>query len=667
MKRFIIAIAACFVPLLSSNGILGQSETRYTFLMSATKAGQQVSRVLSDGTREFDFEYNDRGRGPKIKTRLKLNPDGVPVSYETTGVDYLKAPVNETFSFDAAVASWKSASESGQLKTDRPGFYVSINGVYEEVALLASALLRAPGRKLGLLPAGEATITHFAEKVVTNGSASRRVKAYEISGLGFTPLPLWLDEDGTFFGVVGSWSSLIREGWEASVDAMVKIQDAHDAGRASKLARELTRKPKGTVAITNVRLFDSESGAVIEKAVILIEGDRIKAAGPATEVKVPKGAEEIDARGKMALPGLWDMHVHLGPGDGLMQIAAGVTSVRDLANDTEQLAALNKKFEAGEEIGPRVMMTGFIDGRGPFQGPTKVFADTEDEARQAIDDYARLGYTGIKLYSSVKPELVPKIMEFAKAKGLRVSGHVPNGMTAEQFVRAGADELQHTNFLFLNFLSDVVKDTRTPERFTAVAENAALLDLDSERVRSFLQLLKERKTVVDPTLSIFEGMFTDRPGSVAKGYAAVADRMPIQVQRYFLVGGLPVPDGKDGRYRDSNWAMSKMVKKLYDAGIPIVAGTDGMAGFTLHRELEIYAEAGIPPAEVLKLATIGAARVMKKNRESGSIKPGKFADLILVDGDPTRQMSDIRRTALVMKGGQIYEPAALYRSIGIRP
>ena len=121
-------------------------------------------------------------------------------------------------------------------------------------------------------------------------------------------------------------------------------------------------------------------------------------------------------------------------------------------------------------------MAGFIDGRGPYQGPTKVFADNEEEARTAIDNYARLGYVQIKVYSSLKPELLPKIVEMAHAHGMRVSGHVPSGINAEQFVRDGVDEIQHMNFIFLNFMPQV-KDTRTPARFTEVAAHGAEIDL----------------------------------------------------------------------------------------------------------------------------------------------------------------------------------------------
>jgi imidazolonepropionase-like amidohydrolase len=134
-----------------------------------------------------------------------------------------------------------------------------------------------------------------------------------------------------------------------------------------------------------------------------------------------------------------------------------------------------------------------------------------------------------------------------------------------------------------------------------------------------------------------------------------------------LAGGLQVPEGMDDTYRKSAANMIKLVGILYKAGIPIEAGTDGLAGFTLHRELELDVRSGIPPAEVLKLATLGAARIMKKDGELGSIAPGKLADLVLIDGNPAANISDVRKTALVMKDGVLYKPAELYAELGIQP
>ncbi|MGH8237280.1 MAG: amidohydrolase family protein, partial [Steroidobacteraceae bacterium] len=491
--------------------------------------------------------------------------------------------------------------------------------------------------------------------------------AYLIEGLGFSPGTVWLDDDQKFFGSVDRFYSVVREGWEASVPKLLEKQEALASARTVDLARALTRKPKQPVAITNANVFDAATGQSAPGSTVLIDGNRIRGVGKDGTVTIPSQAERIDAGGKALLPGLWDMHVHIGPTDGLLHMAAGVTSVRDLANDNDALLQIKRDIESGTMIGPRITMRGFMDGRGPYTGPTKVFVDTEAEARSAIENYAKHGYEGIKVYSSIKPELLPTIVKIAHDAGLRVSGHVPAFMTAQQFVEAGADEIQHINFVFLNFFFDEVKDTRTPQRFIAVAERGATLDLSSERVRSFVRLLKARNVVLDPTLTVFEGLFTDRPGKISPGYAAIADRLPPQVRRGFLAGGLPVPDGKDARYRESQRATLRMTKLIYDAGIPIVAGTDGLPGFTLHRELELYVQAGISAPEVLRIATLGAARVARKDQELGSITPGKLADMVLVEGDPAKRIADVRRTALVIKDGAIYEPAALYKALGIKP
>jgi hypothetical protein len=239
-------------------------------------------------------------------------------------------------------------------------------------------------------------------------------------------------------------------------------------------------------------------------------------------------------------------------------------------------------------------------------------------------------------------------------------------MNAEQFVRDGVDEIQHMNFIFLDFMPQV-KDTRTPARFTEVAAHGAEIDPKSEQVQSFIRLLKEHKIVVDPTLSIFESMIDDRPGKMAAGYAAVADNMPAQVRRGFLYGGLQVPPGQDQRYQDSFQRMLDMAKAFYDSGVPIVAGTDSLAGYTLHRELELYVKAGIPAPKVLQLATLGAARVVKRDAELGSIAPGKLADMILVDGDPAAHISDIRRVNTVVRNGVVFQVAEMDRALGVIP
>jgi imidazolonepropionase-like amidohydrolase len=277
------------------------------------------------------------------------------------------------------------------------------------------------------------------------------------------------------------------------------------------------------------------------------------------------------------------------------------------------------------------------------------------------------GFILVKIYSSVKPELVPVLVDEAHKRGLRVGGHIPAFMTAEQSVRAGVDEIQHMNMLFLNFLFDQVQDTRTPARLTAVAEHAAELDFDSAKAKDFIALLAAKKITVDPTLQLFENLMLDRPGQVARAYIPIASRLPPVVRRGLLEGGLPVPEGMATRYEDSFRAMLKMLTALHAAGVPIVAGTDSLGGFALMRELELYVAAGIPAPEVLQMVTLGAAQKAGQGDRLGSIAPGKLADLILVDGDPSVNPGDLRNLRLIVKDGVPLDPEAIWRELGILP
>lgn len=633
------------------------------------KSGFQATEV-TPGQLSIHYEYNDRGRGPKVEEKIAFGPDGVPTRIEVSGVDYMKEKVEERFERAGGVARWKNRAEQGEVKNPPANaFYSSLNGAPEEGRLLMLALKAAPNHALPLLPAGEAR----AEQVKTvqftpAGGKPRAFTLWAVSGFGFSPFPAWLSDDGALAAQAGTWNSTVPEGFEGSIPEMIKEQEAWGVARAASLAKALAHKPAGGVlAVVHANLFDAEGARMVPGQTVVVRGHAIEAVGKDGEVKVPKDAEVIDAAGKAVLPGLWDMHVHIGATEGLLHLESGVTSVRDLANDADELARTRQRFDSGAQVGPRILAAGFIDGRGPYQGPTKVFADTEAEAKAAVDDYAkRGGYVQIKVYSSLKPELVPVIAKAAHEHGMRLSGHVPNGMRAADFVRAGADEIQHMNMVFLNFLD--VKDTRTPQRFTEVAAHAAEIDLASPKVKDFIKLLLEHKTVVDPTLVTFEGMFKDKPGQMSVSYAAVADRFPAQVRRGFLYGGLQVPKGMDPkRYEESFKQMQRMAKALYDAGVPIVAGTDALPGSSLHRELELYVDAGIPAPKVLQIATLGAARVMKKDQELGSLAPGKLADLIVVDGDPSKDISDIRKVRVVVKDGVRYQVSELDQALGIKP
>jgi imidazolonepropionase-like amidohydrolase len=629
---------------------------RYTVLMSTNTAGTQLVTTRGDEI-TVDYEYNDRGRGPKTRSVIRVNDRGLPVSMTVAGNDYFKQDIEERFTFKNGKASWKNTAETGE--TASLSYYASMYGPPEEIAVLARALLRNGGR-LAVLPGGEASIRKTGDATIRGTHLS----AYEISGLGFTPFEVWLDEDLNLFGFVSAWQSTIREGFEADAKQLIEAQDARATTRIAELTQKLTKRPTGgRLTVMNARIFDPRSGTLSTPTSIHVEGNRIEKIGGDQE---RNAADIIDAAGKVVLPGLWDMHTHLGDLDGLLNLAAGITSVRDLGNDSDTIVAFRKNVDEGRWLGPRISLAGLVDGPGPFQGPTNILADNEAEARKAVDFFADRKYEGLKIYSSIKPELVPVLTRYAHERGLRVSGHIPAGMRATEAVDAGYDEIQHANMLFLNFMPDVT-DTRTPARFTEVGKRAADLDLQSEEVRAFIAKLRDRKIVVDPTVAIFENMFTARAGTMAEGYAMVADRFPPQVRRQYLSGGLPVPEGMDEKYRASFRRMLDLVAELHRSGVTIVAGTDALPGFSLHRELELYVQAGIPNVDVLRIATLTAAQILKRDHDLGTIEPAKLADFIIVDGDPTRNMSDIRRIVTVVKDGLVFDPNALYAEVGVRP
>jgi len=647
--------------------------TRWQVVIQGNPAGVMARRVDPENpaAETWTFTFNDRGRGPELTTRMVLGEDGLPVSVETTGHDYYKVPVDERFTRtlgeDGARATWQGSNESGEKELEGPAVYLSYETAAAELALLARALRREPDGRIALLPEGEASLQSTQMVEVGEGERRRRLTRVAIGGLGFSPDSVWLEEDGSYFGNAGTWFSIVPEGWEGVLDTLIGAEERADEAWAAGLAARLAHRPEGPVALVGAAVFDPRTGEVLPGRTVVIEGERIAAVGPDGEVAVPEGATRIDAAGKTVLPGLWDMHTHLGEVDGVLQLAAGVTSVRDLANDVEQVTGFREAWDSGEGLGPRVILAGFMDGPGPFAGPTKALVSTEAEALPWIERYHELGYEQIKVYSSLDPALLPAIAKAAHERGMRLSGHVPQGITASRAVELGFDELQHVNFLFLNFWGDAGIDTRTPARFTEVAARAAGMDLSSAEVQRFVRLLAEKEIEVDVTIATFEGLFLGRPGEVSPGYRGVVDRFPAQVRRRFLGGGLQPPEGMDETYRESYRRMVEMVGVLHRAGVPLLAGTDDLAGFALHRELELYTEAGIPAPEALRIATLDAARVTGRADRLGTVEPGKLADLIVVAGNPAEEISDIRNVELTIKGGTLYKTAELYEAVGIRP
>jgi imidazolonepropionase-like amidohydrolase len=659
--RTLIAFAVTLAAIVETAA--AEQRTDKIFIQG-NLAGTQTVQTDPGGAVRAEYSYNDRGRGDHIIATWKINGAGVPTEYEGRGNDYMKAPVDERFEMKNGHASWKNRGEQGEQAMTGEAFYLPMSAPPEFLAVLARALLKAPNHKLALLPAGEASIEEAGK--VTLPSGKIELIQYRIIGLGFSPESIWLDRDGIATSV-SSWFSIVPAESEQGVTQLRTFQDKTDAAWSERIARALAHKPGADLLIRNARLFDPRDLTVTAGISVLVSGERIVRVGPDAEVKPSAKAETIDARGRFLAPGLWDNHQHFNDVAGALDLANGVTSSRDMANDTDSFLERVARFDDGRELGPRVLKAGIIDGTGELAGPTKMRVDTAEQAIQDVDWYADHSYAQIKIYSSVKPELVPIIADRAHARGMRVSGHVPAFMSARQFVENGADEIQHLNFIELNFLFPEVKETRNRDRFIKVAERAREFTPDKPEVRDFIGFLKQHHTVLDPTMSILEGLFCGDPTAVTPGLEEIVPRFPAQVRRAMRSGALEVPPDKAAAYREAFPAMLRLLKALYDAGVTIIPGTDALAGYTLHHELELYVRAGIPPAEVLRMATLTPALVMGVNKDRGVIAAGKLADMILVDGDPTKNIRDLDKITTVIKGGSVYDPAGIEKALGIRP
>jgi hypothetical protein len=634
---------------------------QYVTIFAGRQVGSAEVRVEPDGRRLGRSRFEDRGNREEVATELVLDDRGVPRRFRATGVDHFRVAIDEVLDDAGGMLAWRSPGARGHAPPGS-GWYVALHDSGDATALLARALGHAPDHRIKLLPAGEAWIEDDTARTV----AGRRLHRVAIAGLAFGPVLVWLDERDDLFAQVDAWGSSIRAGSEALIPALLADDQAWIAARAGRLARQLAHQPPAAgLAITHARVFDAERRVVVPDRTVVVVGDRITAVGDAA-TPVPAGAQVIDARGRTLIPGLWDMHAHVHDLDGASYLAAGVTTVRDLGNDIEELSARAARFDAGTELGPSVLRAGLIDGPGPYTPSIATVVKDAAEATAAVNRLADRGYVQIKIYGSLPPALVPVVVAAAHARGLRVSGHTPFGMTAADAVARGFDELQHVNFLFLRFLAGPTDDTRTSLRVERVAERGAELDLDGPAVAELLDLLVAHRTVLDPTLAVFHNMFTAEAGELDPVLLPFARRLPAQVERGARGGGLAA-NGKRAQYRASYAALLRMVKLAYDRGIPIVAGTDYYAGLGLSHELELYVQAGLPPADVLALASLGAARVMGVAAQTGSIAPGKRADLVLLNGDPTRDITAIRETDAVLCRGRLYDPAELFSAVGMRP
>jgi imidazolonepropionase-like amidohydrolase len=374
----------------------------------------------------------------------------------------------------------------------------------------------------------------------------------------------------------------------------------------------------------------------------------------------------IDGKGKTLVPGLWESHMHVGDDyAGPYLLSLGVTSARDPGNDDVATMVRVARRAKGELLMPRVYASSLIDGKGPNTAQVANVASSLEEAIALVRRAKAKGFSGVKFYGTFNPDWVAPAAAEAHRLGLHVHGHVPAGMRPHEAIAAGYDELTHIYFVIMEAMPEaVVKTSNGINRFEGPGRYAKDIDLNAEPMKSLLATMAKHKTVSDPTMVVAEGIYTAENGKVDAAYTPYLGTLPPTMERSFKQGGFTIPkDLSRADYRKSFETMLALVGAMHKAGIPIVAGTDS-SGLELVRELELYVLSGLSPEEALASATMIPASLVGAESRTGSITVGKAADLVLVEGDPSKRIGDLRNTRLVVMDGKLMDADALRKAAG---
>jgi imidazolonepropionase-like amidohydrolase len=414
-------------------------------------------------------------------------------------------------------------------------------------------------------------------------------------------------------------------------------------------------------------MFDSIAGRYLPDRTVLIADGKVAAVGAAGSIKAPAGATVIDGRGKTLLPGLWDSHQHVGDDWNLLQnVATGMTNYRSPGSSIEDALSIYKRRAAGDLLAPDGKISVIIDRKDPLAAQGSLTVSSVAETIAAVDKIKAAGLWGAKFYTSMNPAWIAPGAAEAHRLGLHVHGHVPAGMRPLDAVRAGYDEITHINFIMMQAMpQEVVDKANTAARLEGPAKYGKDVDLDSPAMKAFYAELSKRHTIIDPTLSVWEPLMTSDGTSVSPEYAPFVDIAPPSVARGWKIGGYPLFGGLTrADFHKSFDKMVGLVSRLHQNGVRIVAGTDGY-GLELVREIELYQQAGLSNAEALQTATIVPARMVGMADRTGSITRGKTADLILVNGDVSKDLGNLRHVATVFLDGYRLDGQELRQASGL--
>jgi imidazolonepropionase-like amidohydrolase len=431
----------------------------------------------------------------------------------------------------------------------------------------------------------------------------------------------------------------------------------------------LTESAPPGYLIEGITVIDVEAGRRKPDSSVLIEGPIIRRVGPARAVAIPPGYRRIDGRGMFLIPGLFDAHVHYVDPDtyGPLSIAHGVTFVRDMGGFTDEVLELRRQLAGGARLGPEMMATGAVIDGSPPTWPFSEVCDTPEQGRAAVRKLAGAGVDQIKVYSGLTTEVFAAVAEEARRRGLRIVGHLPEAVTLEAAMRAG----QYTNEHLMGFGREIARlagrplpvIASVPESDVAGLRAWSLLDgLDKRTLQRFLRRVRRSGMVQCPTLVVHRGIHrlvdADAGNDPRLRFVSPEIRVTWEAATYRdlapEMAALP--------------SIQKLVGELHRASVPLMVGSDlgtpyVFAGSSVHDEMVMFAEAGIPPADVLRAATLVPARVLGVADRLGSVREGRTASLVLLRADPIETPANVREIEAVFLRGEYFDRGRLDRLV----
>ena len=435
------------------------------------------------------------------------------------------------------------------------------------------------------------------------------------------------------------------------------------------------------IVIAHATVINPATSSVQTNRTVVITGSHITSVSDAAQFRSPQNARVIDATGEYLIPGLWDMHVHSAFGDWFpggrdiilpLFIANGITGVRDMGGEAAVLLEWRKEIADGAIVGPRMVISGpMLDGylpNGKLRFPSSIAVTTPASAVAAVDSLKMQGVDFIKVQSVISHDAYLAAAAEAHKQGLPIVGHVPDKVRIKEVVEAGQKSIEH--------LMGIFEGCSTQEdEFIKGKGNLKLLltTQDQQRCDSLTKLLAQNQIWQVPTLAWQRG-------------GTLLDQRDLKHQ--------PLDEYVPAYWRDVTWRRFtdemmpdllrdplplrqeyftrnlQMVGALHRAGVPFMAGTDTaagvyiMPGFSLHDELANFVEAGFTPMEALQTATSNPAKFLGMETSSGSLEPGKIADLVLLSGNPLENIRNTRKITVVIADGRLFDRAELDQILG---